>query len=943
MTKKKIRKKYYIKYALLFSILILAVYGYFLTYGKSFLTRPDGAGDGFAQHYTALCYYAKWLREIAKTLLFEHRIEIPEWSFSIGYGSDIITTLHYYVIGDPFNLFSVLVPLRYMQYYYVLMVFLRMYCAGLAFSAYSFYMTKEKTNYSAVLTGALLYVFCLYGMRTGVMHPYFINPMIYFPLLLLGAEKILRHEKPWTLVVTVCVSACSNFYFFYMLAIFTFLYVILRLCLKYGLKKWRKTVLEVFRVGIYALLGLALSAVIFLPVVLNVLGDIRFGGGHTVDLIYPLSYYTKFPAGFLTVMVPGSWAMMGFAGIGLPALLLLFMKRKQNTGLKISFIFLTGILMIPFCNYALNAFTYAASRWIWAYSFLIAFILVKMWPYMLQLTSIEKQWLCVSMLLYFLLCVCLENSRTENLAFSMVCVFAHFLILQLDFSKIQKKVHIKEAMILIVFCVNVSLNAYYSFSIDNSSLLEGYIDRKDVNNMALQTQDVAIAEASREDTDFFRYAHSIGNTNSTLFSGLHNQQYYWSLSNSAIVDSNNQLGIYGWTHNNYLNQNARAGVTTLSNVRYYTCPEGTGAQYAPYGFEYNGTYSTDGKGGNKWEVYKNQYSLPFGYTYDSVLDKEEFEKLTMVQKEEAMLQGVVLEESNTSSVGVQTGVISLQDEEIPFEITCSDNNISVQGKSFVTTSKNATAVLSFSGLPECETYLVWEGMGYQGCSPLERYAEESPFDPLNRYTKESWDSKSSIQKKKEKSKYRNWSEETALGMTAVAVDAEGVSTVQGWFYYTPAYAWYSGKDDYAVNMGYSVVPKTSITINFPEAGIYSYDNLKVICRGMEDYSERIEKLQEERLENTIFETDKITGEITVASNKVLCVTVPYAKGWSAYVDGRKTEISKANLMYSGVVLEKGTHKIEFIYHTPGLRAGITVTLAALIITVFICMRRKYRR
>ena len=34
----------------------------------------------------------------------EHQPSLPMWDLHIGYGSDILTTLHYYVIGDPLTL-----------------------------------------------------------------------------------------------------------------------------------------------------------------------------------------------------------------------------------------------------------------------------------------------------------------------------------------------------------------------------------------------------------------------------------------------------------------------------------------------------------------------------------------------------------------------------------------------------------------------------------------------------------------------------------------------------------------------------------------------------------------------------------------------------------------------------------------------------------------------
>ena len=67
------------------------------------------------------------------------------------------------------------------------MIVLRMYLAGLSFDGYC--RTMGRRDLTGNLCGALVYVFstfALFGMR----HPYFLNAMIWFPLLLTGAESI---------------------------------------------------------------------------------------------------------------------------------------------------------------------------------------------------------------------------------------------------------------------------------------------------------------------------------------------------------------------------------------------------------------------------------------------------------------------------------------------------------------------------------------------------------------------------------------------------------------------------------------------------------------------------------------------------------------------------------------------------------------------------------
>ena len=70
-------------------------------------------------------YYGKYLRGIIKNIFIYHQFSIPLWDFSIGYGGDILTTLHYYVLGDPLTLLSIFVPMKYTEYLYIFLILLR--------------------------------------------------------------------------------------------------------------------------------------------------------------------------------------------------------------------------------------------------------------------------------------------------------------------------------------------------------------------------------------------------------------------------------------------------------------------------------------------------------------------------------------------------------------------------------------------------------------------------------------------------------------------------------------------------------------------------------------------------------------------------------------------------------------------------------------------------
>ncbi|MBO4693814.1 MAG: YfhO family protein [Clostridia bacterium] len=82
-----------------------------------------------------------------------------------------------------------------------------------------------------------------------------------------------------------------------------------------------------------------------------------------------------------------------------------------------------------------------------------------------------------------------------------------------------------------------------------------------------------------------------------------------------------------------------------------------------------------------------------------------------------------------------------------------------------------------------------------------------------------------------------------------------------------------------------------------------------------------------------FTPDRHGFSCTVARNKKSLVffSVPYDKGWSATVDGKPVEIEKVNIGFMAVPVDAGTSVIRFAYKTPGLDAGICVSLISIII------------
>lgn len=87
------------------------------------------------------------------------------------------------------------------------------------------------------------------------------------------------------------------------------------------------------------------------------------------------------------------------------------------------------------------------------------------------------------------------------------------------------------------------------------------------------------------------------------------------------------------------------------------------------------------------------------------------------------------------------------------------------------------------------------------------------------------------------------------------------------------------------------------------------------------------------------------GTIELDSPKILCLSIPYDKGWSAKVDGEPAEVLQANTMFSAIALDAGSHHVEFVYETYGLKLGQLCTVAgfALFMGIIVVRRLRSRR
>lgn len=928
----------YLWYTFLFVIMTVILFLPFIRLGKSLVF----AKDGLYQHYNAFVYWGTYIRTVLRNLIYSHKLVIPMWEFGIGYGADIITTLSYYVIGDPIALLAAVTPVKYADMMYSLLILLRFYLAGAAFCMYA---RKMHCNNFAVVGVGLGYAFCGVALHVAIMHPYFANPMIYLPLLLLGAEKIFRKERSLLFVFMVFISCISNYYFFYQLVLIVILYVVVRYLTAHQ-EKGQISGLFVLcaKFAGLALIGVAMAAVVFLPSAMAFLSSGRINAGYQYSALYSGKYYRGLAGAYISNQDPGSQTYIGVTPIFLLGAGALYIKtkRKEHSWLKWMIALMTLFLLLPFFGHVFNGLGYVCNRWSYAYVFFLAYALASMLPAIAAFNKRERLRLGILTMFYSVLCIVFWESRREDVLMNVAVLWMScFMVLHIrDMKGWLRKFagrygnRIAQCLIMILVMLGIWSNGFYLYS--DAGLW--YATRgHDLNNCYQDiTEITAIAgELTGMDDSFYRLDIHEGDIrdggngegrNALISDHQSTTSMYWSVLSPHLISYLTGNSAYSGANYEYRNLQSRSLLMPFSSVKYYVhAGDGEYENFAdvPYGYEYYGKKT--GVNGSLYTVYKSDLALPLGYTYDAYITASEYEALSVEERQQAMLYGVVLEDSTCEETELEHGMPQFTQQNLTYDVT-GDGNIELDGKKIIVKKENAKITLNFACEADRELYIRLSALKFEGKKPSDMITEEE------------WDSYSKWKKENIRIEEREWKRP---GWTWLTADCDGRSA--GLQCITKYDHVYDGRTEYLFNLGYSQEARNTITLSFDEPGIYTYEELKVIAQPMDMLDSRVEELTADVLEELIITDNRISGVITTDQTKLLCLSVPYSKGWKIYIDGQETELLQSNVMYMGAMISEGTHTVELRYETPYLRVGFVITVIGVLICIgFGLYERKVR-
>ena len=862
---KRVRHKtaaYFVIFTIVFSGFLFLTFFEFYRTGTTFIIK----GDGISQYYPRIIYFSRYIRELFSNLL-SGNLELPMYDFRFGLGSEVTYSL------EPLYFLYALFDEEHLEFAYNLVTMLRFYLSGVTMSILCLYFKK---GYFATFLGSVVYVISGFALYGGSMHTMFMIPMIMLPLLILAIEEILRRKKWYLVTIFVAISLFSNYYYLYMNTIAMGVYFLVRFFSSRNKEErtFKKFMGRALTICWTYLLGVAMSCIVLVTTFGMYLGS---GRGTGIQIKTPsFFYYSKewllscFMTFLTTANSAGEWMKLGFLPIAMLAVIILFM-RKGRRELKILSVITVIFMAFPLFGFVFSGFSAVINRWCYMIALLVGFIVAECFEDLREMTKKEVLTCAAVTAAYGFLAFygTYKSTKYTQAAFVLLIITLAVQLLCQTKCKWLSEVA-KRGLMFVLTAVLVFWQGYSLFHMDER--IDGYADpgqslRKVTDNPLQALEEI-------EDDSFYRAAVptlAYYNGNSPFILDYNGTTIICSTFNGSIMEYLDQMGGIGYTMTQMLGMSNRTMMNNLASVKYYGYYEGETRPLA-YGSEV--VLETE-VNGQKAYICENQYALPLAYTYSDSITEEELERYPVLERQEVLMQKVLLNDAEEST-GEAAEVTATE-----LEITKIEEMGLVLTEHALTREEDSDGKklkLHFESLPNSELYLVLEGASLEG----------------------------------------------DMSEKSLNIKVKAGSNTVSYSFKPDDFRYHTGQEDYVFNLGYYEEPVTSCTVSLGRAGRIDLESLKVYSQPMDQVPQYTETLTEDVMEHIKVETNQVSGSISLEEDKILVLSIPYQKGWTAYVDGEEVKLQRANYAYMALPLEAGEHEIELEFAIPGIRTALTL-------------------
>ena len=262
----------------------------------------------------------------------EHLLNNLTYSFQLGLGKNIMGTFGYYM-ASPLNLIYLLFEPSQIDLVVILLVILKLSFASGFMALFLGTRTEDKKTKWPVLLG-IVYAFSLYA-QAFAFQIMWLDGYMLLPLLLYFVERFITKKRYLGIIVTLLLLFVSNYYIAYMVGIYSFIYLIVRMI---ELKtKIREAVGTAVRYALTAGFTAMCTAVLILPVGIDTIVNsdkTRVSADPDLIMYSPMTFIEMFllgdPGDFMDVL-PANYPFF-FLSLMVTILLILYVTSKVFNG-----------------------------------------------------------------------------------------------------------------------------------------------------------------------------------------------------------------------------------------------------------------------------------------------------------------------------------------------------------------------------------------------------------------------------------------------------------------------------------------------------------------------------------------------------------------------------------------------------------------------------------
>lgn len=781
-----------------------------------------------------------------------------------------------YYLASPFMLIPLLLPRSMMCGSVLLMELAKV---GTCAVTFAFYIKNRKN----AKTESIIIFSTVYALMTYVvvelMNPMWIDALIYLPLIIYGAEKLIDKGKMLPFIIPLSLMFLAHFYIGYMIGIFMAFYFVFY-CFNQDGRIARKNLFEnAAKYFLSAVISVGCAAIVIIPVYNSLkLGKFEFSTPdfsivtqfdiwQFLSKLFPFTYDTVRPEGL---------PMVGAGTCVLLLIPLFFLNKKISMKEKASHIILSAILFILMYIKPLDIIMHGLQvpNWLpYRYSFILTFLLIIMaFRAFENLDGVSSKEVGISFFGLLVLVILLRDKNYEYLQ-TMQEVWAILFCLVVMYVIIYLYKKYKNPATKIVLCGMIfaeifanSLNTIYMIDWDvNYSKFSSYQD------FMADGRDVVDYVDENDDTLYRMEKTYYRTVNDAIGMGYYGLSHSSSTMNAPVLEMMKSLGIGSAGHSTKY-QNSTMIIDAIFGIKYLMHKEDD-TRNSPLYREYPLIYSPEDTGVADIYVYENPFALSIGYAASDAVLEVTLETRNPFNNQAKLLNTLAYGTNHSEWLDYFHPLT--YSEYIPENVTPSAVSGGYTKYSVVKEGANAQLQYIFNITKEYPIYMFLQS-NYQRM--------------LNVWVNKLFN---------------------------------------GNFFVGENYA--------ILNLGeHEIDSQMSLILTLTKNELYLSDTGKYFnYLYPHEVDEAVNVLKKNQWNLTKHTETYLEGEITVDEGQLLFTTIPYEEGWTITVDGKEVIPTVVLDSLIAVELTAGTHTVTMKFLPNYLITAIIISVMSILLVIFI--------